>query len=206
MPISLTTPSDEAIETSLNLDAVTITTIERIHVVRGDITRQNVEAIINAANNALLRGGGVDGAIHRAAGPGLQKELNRFGGCPTGECRITGAHQLTENCPNLRRIIHCVGPVWRGGDKDEDRLLESCYRAALSTAREHAIRSLAFPAISAGVYGFPRERAAAIAVAAVLDELSSDHDSLVQEVRLVCFDTETEELLQTHLQRIRVAR
>lgn len=153
-------------------------------VLTGDITRQPVDAIVNAANSALKRGGGVDGAIHAAAGPDLQAELDGIGGCPTGECRLSHGHRLPAPW-----IIHAVGPVWRGGTANEDALLESCYRSALNVARRHGLRTLAFPAISTGIYGFPKDRAARIAVAAVLDELG--RDDAVTEVRFVCFDDET---------------
>lgn len=158
--------------------------MDRIRIVAGDITRQEVDAIVNAANSALKAGGGVDGAIHRAAGPDLQTELDRIGGCPTGDCRLTAGHRL-----KARAIIHCVGPVWRGGGSDEERLLERCYRSALALARRHGLRTLAFPAISTGIYGFPKQRAAEIPVAAVRDELAKD--DAIAEVRFVVFDAET---------------
>lgn len=158
--------------------------MDRIRVVEGDITRQTVDAIVNAANAALKAGGGVDGAIHRAAGPDLQRELDRIGGCPTGDCRLSRGYALP-----APHVIHCVGPVWHGGTRDEERLLESCYRSALALARRHGLRTLAFPAISTGIYGFPKQRAAEIAVAAVRDELAKD-DS-IGEVRFVVFDAET---------------
>ncbi len=169
----------------------------RLTVVEGDITRETTDAIVNAANSALKRGGGVDGAIHRAAGPDLQTALDRFGGCPTGECRITAGFNLP-----ARHIIHCVGPVWRGGDADEDALLAACYRNALALAARHACRSIAFPAISTGIYGFPRERATAIAVATVRDELMRAglaNEPAVTAVRFVCFDGETAALYRSQL-------
>ncbi|WP_431856754.1 O-acetyl-ADP-ribose deacetylase [Azospirillum sp.] len=161
-------------------------------VVEGDITRVAVDAVVNAANSALKRGGGVDGAIHAAAGPELQAELDRIGGCPTGACRITRGYRLPAPW-----IIHAVGPVWRGGTADEDSLLESCYRTAFALARRHGLASLAFPAISTGIYGFPKDRATRIAVAAVLDELS--RDGTVTDVRFVCFDAETAGLYRAEL-------
>lgn len=156
----------------------------RVKIVEGDITHQAVDAIVNAANTALKAGGGVDGAIHRAAGPALQAELDGIGGCPTGECRLSGGHRLP--APFL---IHCVGPVWQGGGRDEERLLADCYRSALALARDKGLRSLAFPAISTGVYGFPKRRAAEIAIATVLAEL--ERDDSIDEVRFVAFDPET---------------
>jgi len=136
-------------------------------VVEGDITRLKVDAIVNAANETLLGGGGVDGAIHRAAGPELLAECTQLGGCPTGEARITGGYNLP-----ARHVIHTVGPIWHGGDRNEDRHLEFCYRNSMALAREAGVKSIAFPAVSAGVYGFPMERAARIAVSTVADELA----------------------------------
>jgi len=153
----------------------------RVRLVREDITRLQVDAIVNAANSTLLGGGGVDGAIHRAAGPGLLEECRRLGGCPTGEVRLTRGHALP-----ARFVIHAVGPVWRGGGEGEDALLASCYGNALALAAERGFRSVAFPAISCGVYGFPIPRACRIA----LDEINRwlAASVLPDSVMLVAFD------------------
>ncbi len=135
-------------------------------IVIGDITRLSVDAIVNAAKSSLLGGGGVDGAIHRAAGPELYAECLTLGGCVTGSAKITRGYALP-----ARHVIHAVGPVWNGGGKGEDELLAGCYRSALTLAREHALASIAFPSISTGVYRFPADRAAGIAVATVLREI-----------------------------------
>jgi O-acetyl-ADP-ribose deacetylase (regulator of RNase III) len=164
----------------------------RIELAVGDITKLAVDAIVNAANSSLLGGGGVDGAIHRAAGPGLLAECRRLGGCPAGEARLTSGHKLP-----ARFVIHTVGPVWRGGGGDEDELLARCYRASLALAVRHDVRSIAFPAISTGVYGFPRPRACAIAVNETHRFLLTD-DSL-ERVILISFDGETEALYRRQL-------
>jgi O-acetyl-ADP-ribose deacetylase len=156
------------------------TTAGRMTVVEGDITRQDVDAIVNAANASLRGGGGVDGAIHRAAGPDLLRECIGIGGCPTGEARITGGHRL-----KARHVIHTVGPVWHGGDRGEPELLASCYRNVLRLARQHGLRTVAFPSISTGAYGYPLERAVDIAVATVRDELARSPE--IAEVRFVTF-------------------
>lgn len=156
-----------------------------IEASQGDITKEAVDAIVNAANESLLGGGGVDGAIHRAAGPDLLEECRRLGGCPTGEARITAGYRL-----HARHVIHTVGPVWHGGERGEPELLASCYRSALALAEAHRLQSIAFPAISTGVYGYPPPSAARIAVATVRGH---DADS-VKLVRFVCFDPETRDL------------
>ena len=152
----------------------------RIEAIQGDITRQQVDAIVNAANSTLLGGGGVDGAIHRAAGPELLAECRTIGGCPTGEARITRGYRLT-----AAHVIHTVGPVWAGGHRGEPELLHRCYANALHLAGEHNIRSIAFPSVSTGVYGYPIEQAAAVAVQTVREVLPSTPS--IELVRFVCF-------------------
>jgi len=164
-----------------------------LSVVRGDITCLAVDAIVNAANSSLLGGGGVDGAIHRAAGPGLLAECRRLGGCPTGEARITGAYDLP-----ARHVIHAVGPVYHGGDSGEPALLASCYRASLGLALEAGDRTIAFPCISTGVYGYPKRQACAVAVAAVREWLAEHPDS-VDAVVFCCFDEENAALYRERL-------
>jgi O-acetyl-ADP-ribose deacetylase (regulator of RNase III) len=164
----------------------------RIAVVQGDITHETTDAIVNAANTTLLGGGGVDGAIHRAAGPELLQECRALGGCPTGEARITQGYRL-----RARRIIHTVGPVWSGGQRGEDALLAECYRNSFRLAAEHGLRTLAFPSISTGAYRFPVERAARIAIAETRRALEQYPD--IAQVRFVCFDAATREAYQRAL-------
>jgi O-acetyl-ADP-ribose deacetylase len=152
----------------------------RLQVIVADITTLGVDAVVNAANPTLLGGGGVDGAIHRVAGPELLAECRLLGGCNTGEAKITRGYRL-----KARHVIHTVGPVWQGGGADEDRLLAACYRNSLVLAKAHGLRSLAFPAISTGVYGFPAERAARIAVTTLADRLAGDAG--IDRVVLCCF-------------------
>ena len=163
-------------------------TEERIRLANGDITRLQVDAIVNAANRSLLGGGGVDGAIHRAAGPRLLAECRDLGGCETGEAKITGGYDLL-----ARHVIHTVGPVWRGGVHGEDGLLARCYRSSLRLAMEHALETIAFPAISTGVYGFPMRRAARIAVHEV-ERFLADND-LPRRVVLVAYSREAHDAL-----------
>jgi O-acetyl-ADP-ribose deacetylase len=163
---------------------MTASSNERITVAQGDITKQDVDAIVNAANTSLLGGGGVDGAIHRAAGPGLLAECRTLGGCPTGEARITKGYNLP-----ARWVIHTAGPVWNDGMHNEDDLLASCYRSCLALAVQHAVRTIAFPAISTGIYGFPLERATRIAITETARFLAGNAE--IEEVRFVCFGAET---------------
>ena len=156
----------------------------RIEIVLGDITEQHVDAIVNAANEALEGGGGVDGAIHRAAGPELLEECRQIGGCPTGEARITKGYNLP-----AKWVIHTVGPVWQGGGHNEDNLLGSCYRYSLALASKVGARTVAFPSISTGVFGFPVERAADIAIKEIAAYLGGD--TQIEQVTMVCFNETT---------------
>jgi O-acetyl-ADP-ribose deacetylase (regulator of RNase III) len=155
-----------------------------VSVIVGDITTLAVDALVNAANTSLLGGGGVDGAIHRAAGPELLRECRGLQGCQTGEAKITGGYGLP-----ARHVIHTPGPVWHGGTAGEEQVLASCYRRSLEVATEHGLRTVAFPAISTGVYGFPAERAARIAVRAVRDTL--DKTAGFEKVVFCCFSPDS---------------
>jgi O-acetyl-ADP-ribose deacetylase len=163
---------------------MTLSLSHRIEVVQGDITKLDVDAIVNAANSSLLGGGGVDGAIHRAAGPELVQECRLLGGCRTGEAKITCGYRLP-----ARWVIHTVGPVWQGGDAGEDDLLASCYRESLKIARDKELHTVAIPAISTGVYHFPVHRAARIAARETIAFLRAN--PLPERVMLVCFGSDS---------------
>lgn len=168
----------------------------RITLIKGDITKEDTDAIVNAANSTLLGGGGVDGAIHRAAGPELLAECAGLGGCPPGEAKTTHAYRLP-----AKFVIHTVGPVWRGGKSNEEKILENAYRNSLSEAVRVGAKTVAFPAISTGVYRFPPDIAADIAVRTIISFLRED--DTIEEVRLVCFSDESTEhhkkALEKHL-------
>jgi O-acetyl-ADP-ribose deacetylase (regulator of RNase III) len=164
-----------------------------ITVKQGDIVKEDVEVIVNAANTRLAGGGGVDGAIHRAAGPSVLEECRRIGGCPTGEAVMTGAGELP-----ARKIIHTPGPVWRGGGHGEEKLLRSCYEKSLALARESGFGTIAFPAISTGVYGYPIEKAASVALAAGR-KFEKDFD----EIRYVCFSRRDLEVYRKAFEKLK---
>ncbi|HEY7310517.1 MAG TPA: O-acetyl-ADP-ribose deacetylase [Gemmataceae bacterium] len=164
----------------------------RFALLEGDITRQRVDAVVNAANNSLLGGGGVDGAIHRAAGPGLLKECRTLNGCPTGAAKITGGHRLP-----AKHVIHTVGPVWVDGHFGEEELLAQCYLNCFRLLEDHGLRSIAFPAISCGAYGFPLDRAAAIALEEIKRFLEGNNE--VERVVVVCYTQEVHEAYQALL-------
>ena len=156
---------------------------KRIEVIQGDITKQKVDAIVNAANNSLLGGAGVDGAIHRAAGSLLLKECRTLNGCATGDAKITKGYNLP-----AKYVIHTVGPIWRGGDSKEDEFLAACYRRCLEVAKENSIRTIAFPSISTGAYRFPIDRASKIAIREIKNFLETDES--IEKVTVVCFNNE----------------
>ena len=166
---------------------------DRIQIIEADITQLRVDAIVNAANRSLLGGGGVDGAIHRAAGPDLLVECRALGGCETGQAKITGGYRLP-----ARHVIHTVGPVWQGGERGEPELLAACYRNSLRLAIEQSVRTIAFPAISCGVYGYPPDQAARIAVREVRAFLADD--DRIETVYLVCFGEDIRQSFQQALQ------
>lgn len=170
-----------------------MTSVSRMRVVRGDITRMDVDAIVNAANTSLLGGGGVDGAIHRAAGPQLLEECRQLGGCPTGEARITGGYELP-----ARFVIHAVGPVYRGGGAGEARLLRSAYEAALRLALDAGVESIAFPCISTGAYSYPKAQACDLAIETVSAWL--DSHELPREVVFCCFGFDDDALYRKRLE------
>lgn len=169
--------------------------ISRIDVQQGDITKLKVDAIVNAANTSLLGGGGVDGAIHRAAGPMLLEECRKLNGCNTGEAKISKGYNL-----QAKYVIHTVGPVWNGGNQNEDELLANCYRNSLSLAVKNGIKSIAFPAISTGVYRFPLDRATKIAV----DEVSNflQNENSIDKIIFICFDDKTYKIYKSYLNEL----
>ena len=169
----------------------------RIQVVEGDITKQRVDAIVNAANTTLLGGGGVDGAIHRAAGPELLEECRALGGCQTGQAKITKGYKLP-----AKWVIHTVGPIWRDGRHGEEELLAGCYRNSLALAEQKGVRTIAFPSISTGAFGFPMDKAARIAIAEIRKFL--ERNSSLEKVVLVCFGKSAFDIHRNALDKIRM--
>jgi len=167
--------------------------METIQIVQGDITKMQTDAIVNAANTSLLGGGGVDGAIHRAAGPELLEECRKLNGCRTGEAKATKAYRLPS-----RYVIHTPGPIWRGGSHNEDELLRACYQNSLSIAKNLGCKTVAFPSISTGVYHFPLERAARIALGTILEFVKGNEMSIT----MVCFDVHTSSIYQKTLSEL----
>jgi len=168
---------------------------DKLQAIQANIVTLEVDAIVNAANTTLLGGGGVDGAIHRAAGPELKAECRTLGGCATGQAKITLAYRLP-----AKHVIHTVGPVWNGGKRGEPGLLASCYRASLELALEHKLKTIAFPAISCGVYGYPLEQAVVIAVRESADFVAQH--ALIEKVFFVCFDHDTLDAYRAELDRL----
>jgi O-acetyl-ADP-ribose deacetylase (regulator of RNase III) len=171
-----------------------ILVLDRFSIIKGDITKLNVDAIVNAANNSLIGGGGVDGAIHRAAGPELLEECRSLYGCKTGQAKITKGYGLP-----AKWVIHTVGPVWHGGNNNEDSLLAACYRNSLELAVKNGIKNIAFPSISTGAYRFPVGRAASIAVTEIRSFL--EVNTCIKEVFIVCFDESTNEAYNNELKK-----
>jgi O-acetyl-ADP-ribose deacetylase len=168
---------------------------DRLAIVLGDITHQKVDAIVNAANSTLLGGGGVDGAIHRAAGPELLAECRTLDGCPTGEAKMTRGYKLP-----ARHVLHTVGPMWSGGGDNEPELLARCYRSCFALARQHGLTTLAFPSISTGIYGYPVERACRVALAEIKTAL--EQNAALAKVTVVCFDKHTHDCYHAALAEI----
>ena len=168
----------------------------RIQIIRGDITKQSVDAIVNAANCSLLGGGGVDGAIHRAAGPELLAECRGLHGCETGKAKITKGYKLP-----AKYVIHTPGPVWHGGSRGEAELLASCYRSCLALAAENGCKTVDFPSISTGVYHFPLDKASHIAIKAIAEYLFEHPE--IERVRMVCFDERTKEYYENALESLK---